>query len=402
VLFDSLPMKSRDIIFFSGIEWHGQNRMPCHHLVERLSKTHRVFYINNFGALRDLNHHDLRRCFSKVSGLLKGRSNPHLQVDDQQSGVAVYQPWVIPTPRLSLIQTVNVALLRRSLKELYVEHDIQAPIIWTRLPTPIVWEAIQGLKRSLLVYQSIDKFPEHPRIAKSLRKRYRETEQEFNKSADVVFTSARGLYDEKRAFNPNTHFIPNGVGETFADSPLIKIPAMEAILGPVVGFAGALSTATDIEWIVRLATGMPDVTFVFLGTIDRTEPLLGLDSLKNVILAGLVPHHELLSWFQYFDIGLMPYKINAFQDYTFPSKLAEYLMGGLPIVATRLPELKHYSGVIKIADQPEAMMTDIQELLGSGARSDPELLKQRKAVAATLTWEAQIVKIEEAFAEALV
>jgi glycosyltransferase involved in cell wall biosynthesis len=147
---------------------------------------------------------------------------------------------------------------------------------------------------------------------------------------------------------------------------------------------------------------MPDVTFVFLGTIDRTEPLLGLDSLKNVILAGLVPHHELISWFRYFDIGLMPYKINAFQDYTFPSKLAEYLMGGLPIVATRLPELKHYSGVVKIADQPEAMMTDIQELLKSGARSNRELIKQRKKVAATLTWEAQIVKIEEALEEALI
>lgn len=392
---------SKDIVFFSGIEWYGQNRMPCHHLVEGLARQHRVFYINNFGALRDLDHHDVSRCLSKVFGLLQGGSNPHLQVDDQQSGVTIFQPWVIPTPRLSLIQSVNVALLRRSLSKLYEKHDIQAPIIWARLPTPIVWEAIQGVERSLLVYQSIDKFPEHPRIARSLRKRYHTTEQRFNKAADVVFASARGLCDEKRVLNSNTHFIPNSVKEAFADPPFIKISSMEAISGPVVGFAGALGTATDIEWIVRLATGMPAVTFVFLGTIDRTEPLLGLESLNNVILMGLVPHHELISWFKYFDIGLMPYKINAFQDYTFPSKLAEYLMGGLPIVATRLPELKHYSGVVKIADQPEEMMADIQELLDSGARSNPELLKQRKAAAVTLTWEAQIVKIEEVLAKAL-
>ena len=392
---------SRDIIFFSGIEWYGQNRMPCHHLVEGLAKQHRVFYINNFGALRDLDYNDLSRCVSKVLGLLRGCKNPHIHVGDSCDDVRVWQPWVIPTPRVSLIQSVNVALLRRSLKKLYEEHDIQAPIIWARLPTPIVWEAIQGTERSLLVYQSIDKFPEHPRIARSLRKRYSAMEQKFNKGADVVFTSARGLYYEKRVFNSNTYFIPNGVGEAFADSPLINISTMEAISGPIVGFAGALGTATDIEWIVRLATGMPAVTFVFLGTIDRTEPLLELETLKNVILAGLVPHHELISWFKYFDIGLMPYKINAFQDYTFPSKLAEYLMGGLPIVATRLPELKHYSGVVKIADQPEEMMADIQELLDSGARSNPELLKQRKAAAVTLTWEAQIVKIEEVLAKAL-
>ena len=177
---------------------------------------------------------------------------------------------------------------------------------------------------------------------------------------------------------------------------------MEALSGPVVGFAGALGTATDIEWIVRLATGLPDVTFVFLGTIDRTEPLQGLESLNNVILQGLVPHHELISWFRYFDAGLMPYKINSFQDYTFPSKLAEYLMAGLPIVATRLPELEHYQEVVNIADQPEAMMADIRKLLESGARSDPALLKQRNEVAATLTWEAQIVKIEDALEQALV
>jgi glycosyltransferase involved in cell wall biosynthesis len=391
-----------DIIFFAGIEWHGQNRMPCHHLVERLAKKHRIFYINNFGALRDLDHHDLSRCLSKVSGLFRGRSNPHLQVHDELSAVHVWQPWVIPTPRVPFLQRVNVSLLRRSLSELYQKYSIEAPIIWTRLPTPIVWEAVQGLERSLLVYQSIDKFPEHPRIAESLRERYRAVERMFNEQADVVFTSARGLCAEKREFNRNTHFIPNGVSESFATAKVIQIPKMESITGSVLGFAGALGTATDIEWIVRLARGMPDVTFVFLGTIDRTEPLQGLESLNNVILQGLVPHHELASWFQYFDIGLMPYKINAFQDYTFPSKLAEYLMAGLPIVATRLPELEYYQEVVKIADTPEAMMTDIRQLLESGSRSNSELLKQRKEVAVALTWESQIVKIEDVLEEALV
>ena len=47
------------------------NRMPCHHLVERLAAKHRVFYINNFGALRDLDWHDMRRCVDKVAGFLR-------------------------------------------------------------------------------------------------------------------------------------------------------------------------------------------------------------------------------------------------------------------------------------------------------------------------------------------
>ena len=391
----------RDIIFFAGIEWHGQNRMPCHHLVERLSKSHRVFYINNFGALRYLDRHDLSRCIDKVAGVFRGAGNPHTCVEPA-SDVVVWQPWVLPSPRLGLVGRLNRWLLARSLKKLTQQFDIQNPIIWSRLPTDLVWDVIPELKPRLLVYQSIDKFPEHPRIAEDLRDRYRAVERKFNEQADAVFTSARGLLEEKRELNANTHFIPNGVSESFASAKVIKIPKMEAISGPVVGFAGALGTATDIEWIVRLATGMPDVIFVFLGTIDRTEPLQGLDTTKNVILQGLVPHHELISWFQYFDIGLMPYKINAFQDYTFPSKLAEYLMAGLPIVATRLPELEYYQEVVKIADTPATMMKDIRQILESRSRSNSELLQQRKEVAAMLTWESQIVKIEDVLEEALV
>ena len=390
-----------DIIFFAGIEWHGQNRMPCHHLVERLSKTHRVFYINNFGALRYLDRNDFSRCIDKVGGIFRGANNPHVQVENA-SDVVVWQPWLLPSPRLGLIGRINRWLLSRSLKQLTQQFDIQNPIIWTRLPTDLVWDILPHLDKRMLVYQSIDKFPEHPRIAENLRERYRAVERKFNEQADVVFTRARGLWEEKRQWNENTHFIPNGVGASFATARVIQIPKMESIEGAVVGFAGALGTATDIEWIVQLATRMPDVTFVFLGTIDRTEPLLGLESLENVILKGLVPHHELISWFQYFDIGLMPYKLNEFQHYTFPSKLAEYLMAGLPIVATRLPELEHYKEVVDIADDVETMVADIQRILTNGSRRDEALIEQKRAVAAELTWEAQVVKIESVLERTLV
>jgi glycosyltransferase involved in cell wall biosynthesis len=368
--------------------------MPCHHLVERLAKQHRVFYVNNFAALRDLDHHDFSRCLSKVSGLFKGRKNPHLYARNHCDGVHVWQPWVLPTPRFAIIQKINIFLLKSSLQKLYRNYSITKPIFWTRLPTQIVWDAIQGLERSALVYQSIDKFPEHPRIARSLRSRYAESERLFNKYADLVFASARGLYEEKRFYHSNTHFLPNGVSAGFAEQPTRRIDLMEIIEGPVVGFAGALGTATDIPLLCELAKALPKVTFVFLGTIDRTKSVDTLECLPNVYLQGLVAHAELMSWFQYFDIGLMPYRLNHYQDYTFPSKLAEYLMAGLPIVATRLPELEAFSEVVEIADSTQEMVQQISNLLAKGSRTDPTLVEARKRTASTLTWEAQINKVE--------
>jgi glycosyltransferase involved in cell wall biosynthesis len=92
----------------------------------------------------------------------------------------------------------------------------------------------------------------------------------------------------------------------------------------------------------------------------------------------------------------MPYRLNHYQYYTFPSKLAEYLMGGLPIVARRLPELEHYQNVVSISDTVEQMAKDIEHLLSVDARRDVRLLVERKQVANTLTWEAQIETIEAA------
>ena len=250
------------------------------------------------------------------------------------------------------------------------------------------------LEHSLLVYQSIDKFPEHPRIAESLRTRYRISERAFNKDANVVFCSARGLLEEKREHNANVHFVPNGVAEAFNQAAVNSVPRMDALQRPIVGFAGALGTATDIPLIVRLAQAMPDVNFVFLGTVDRTESIRELKALPNVYLIGLVPHAELMSWFQYFDIGLMPYRLNEYQRYTFPSKMAEYLLAGLPIVSTRLPELCHYSDVVRFSDTVEGMVSNIREILDGGDRNSAAMLERRLKVAHSLTWEVQIKLIE--------
>ena len=175
------------------------------------------------------------RCVSKILGLIQGRKNPHVRVENQCEGVHVWQPWVLPTPRLSLIQKINARLLETSLKRFCRKHSISNPIVWTRLPTPVVWEAIKGLEYYKLIYQSIDKFPEHPRIALSLRERYHASERLFNQNADLVFASARGLYEEKRLYNGNAHFLPNGVSASFAEQSTHRIGNDGNDQGPGVG-----------------------------------------------------------------------------------------------------------------------------------------------------------------------
>jgi len=127
--------------------------MPCHHVVERLARRHRVFYIDNFGGVRDLHVSDAKRAWRKLTGL-RHRSTGGVQSAESASRacdeIVVDRPVIIPTPRIRLLQVINGWILNRRVKTLVREYQIEKPIIWTRLPIELVWRAISGVDRSLL------------------------------------------------------------------------------------------------------------------------------------------------------------------------------------------------------------------------------------------------------------
>ena len=97
-------------------------------------------------------------------------------------------------------------------------------------------------------------------------------------------------------------------------------------------------------------------------------------------------------WFAYFDIGFMPYHINYFQRFTFPSKLAEYLSCGLPIVSTPLLELEPYKKFVDVAHSADEMIDVIMRLLKNNSKNEENLVAERKLQASYLTWQALVEK----------
>ena len=116
-------------------------------------------------------------------------------------------------------------------------------------------------------------------------------------------------------------------------------------------------------------------------------------------LLGAVSYEELPSYFTGFDCGMIPYLINDFTNYTFPSKMAEYLAAGLPVVSTPLPELARYSDVVSIVRSPQEMISTIRDHL-----SDPnkDSSKQKRIdVACTLSWESIVSQMEALLEQAV-
>ena len=95
----------------------------------------------------------------------------------------------------------------------------------------------------------------------------------------------------------------------------------------------------------------------------------------------------------------MAYRHNDYQKYTFPSKMAEYLLAGLPVVSNRLPEVEPYGDVVHIADSPTEMAAALDRAIAE--RTDPSLLARRKELGESLSWDRIVEGMEDVIEESL-
>ena len=174
-------------------------------------------------------------------------------------------------------------------------------------------------------------------------------------SSAVIAISDRADEEKQRNAAGRTHRLATGVPfEMFssgADND--SVPAEMACLPrPIFGYAGALnSRRVDATLIAATARAHPTGTVVLIG--PEESGFLALDAFPgNVVRLGPKPYAELPRYLAAFDVGLIPYLLNAFNLGSDPLKAHEYLAVGLPVVASRLPAFEHYRELISIADSP--------------------------------------------------
>lgn len=151
--------------------------------------------------------------------------------------------------------------------------------------------------------------------------------------------------------------------------------------GPHVTYAGHLYDYKGIPTILNAAKALPEVTFHLVGgtpkDLKRHGRTVEAHNLKNVILHGLKPYHEVPPYLWHADLLLLPPSLHhASAAWTSPVKLGEYLASETPIIATDIPALRAWvtdEHVIFIPpDDPAAMTSAIREGL-----DHPERFRER-------------------------
>lgn len=371
------------ILYLAPVEWSSIWQRP-QQLAVRLNRHFEVHYVDPVG-LRSVRLTDVAR-------IRRSLRSPR-----QQAPLHSIKPRYLPWQGNRLVECWNRRYLRR---QIATQFDLQRQpwVLWIGSPSLLADELLERTRPALVVYDAMDRFAAFHRGR--TRRRIEQAEAKILARADLVFASSHGLAE--RCGTPNeAALVPNGVEvAAFRCERTGAPPAWHrGTSRRVIGFHGTLGDWLDYDSLIRLAQRHGDWLWVFLGPVHSgaAKPLLRL---PNVCSTGAVPYTALPKQAAWFDVGLVPFRLNELTRYVHPIKALEYLALGLPVVSARLPDLSEHADVISFAATLDQWSAGIESALAPAAR---HLLRvsARRRVAQAHDWDNRAATIAARIAERL-
>jgi uncharacterized SAM-binding protein YcdF (DUF218 family)/glycosyltransferase involved in cell wall biosynthesis len=373
-----------DILCISSIDWDFIWQGHQEIMSTLAAQGSRVLFVENTGV-RAIKVSDLPRLRQRVRNWWRGTKG----FRQEQPNLFVYSPIVLPGPYSRVARAVNRWLLRRALRRWTRATGFYRPIVWTFLPTPLALDLIHEIDPLLTVYYCIDDLasssPGARRIAASEERLFRE--------ADLVFVTSERLRDRAARYSSRVHLFPFGVNFDQFDrvrSGDSAIPDdLRPLRRPIVGYVGGLHRWIDQRLVAEVAECVPEATFAFIGPVQTDVSALA--GCANVKLLGQRPHPDVPRYVKGFDVGIVPYRISEYTANVYPTKLNEYLVMGIPVVATDLPEIRRFNddhgGIIAVAADAGAFAAEIRRALNDSTPSDVD---RRVTAAHSNSWQRRI------------
>jgi len=374
-------IEGRSILCFAH-DWGGDPTSKTH-IMRLLARRNRVVWVNSIAMRRPMaSRRDVRRLFDKLARSFAGCT-------EVEPNLFVVNPLALPLPGSAVAQRANATFLAWFLRRTLARVGAASPLLWTFLPS--VNRLVGRLGERMVIYHCVDKYAEFSGVP---RQAILAMERDLLRRADLVFASARQLCEECRTLNPNTHFVDHGVDVPHFERSLsdaTAIPESLALLPrPIVGFFGLIADWVDLPLIRTLALARPRWSFVLIGkTVTDATPLRGL---PNVHCVGQKPYADLPAYCRGFDVAVIPFRRNELTQRVNPLKLREYLAAGLPVVATPLPEISRYDGLVHLAEHPDAFLAAMETAI---AERRPELARRRVDAMRSESWEARVSQMSE-------
>jgi uncharacterized SAM-binding protein YcdF (DUF218 family)/glycosyltransferase involved in cell wall biosynthesis len=387
--------KTPDILCISSIDWDFIWQGHQEIMSTLAAEGHRVLFLENTGV-RAPKVRDLPRVRQRIRNWWRGTKG----FREERPNLFVYSPLVFPFPYSRVARWANRFLLMRSLRRWMRATGFYRPIAWTFLPTPLALDLLRELDPQLTIYYCIDDLASSSLAAR----RIVPSEQRLFKEADLVFVTSEALRKRAAQFSSRVHLFPFGVsfdrfdlareGHEPAPADLQPLPR------PIVGYVGGLHQWVDQELIAAAASRMPEASFAIIGPIQTD--VSALERCPNITLFGQRPHPELPRYVKGFDVGIVPYRLTDYTANVYPTKLNEYLVMGIPVVATDLAEIRRFNtehgDIVAVAADVGGFVSAVRSALTPAPSGTVE---RRIAVAHTNSWQSRIAAMKRLIDEGI-
>jgi len=180
----------------------------------------------------------------------------------------------------------------------------------------------------------------------------------------------------------------------------LSIPSDENIML----YQGVLLEGRGISKIINILDRVPKTHFIILGEGEyrkkfESEAHNSICS-DRIHFLGAVNHNELLAYTAGADIGLaLIENISISYYYALPNKLFEYIMAGIPVLASNLPQMKKVIDEQQIGKYVDPKHEDdliltLNEMINDEDKRIEYKLNCKNA-AKELNWDSEFKKIEE-------
>ncbi|HKB09913.1 MAG TPA: ElyC/SanA/YdcF family protein [Vicinamibacterales bacterium] len=390
-----MTSRPSDVLCISSIDWDFIWQGHQEIMSTLAAKGHRVLFVENTGV-RPPRVGDLPRVRQRIRNWWRGTKG----FRQERPNLFVYSPLVLPLPYSRIARWINSWILLRALLRWMKATGFYRPIVWTFLPTPLALDLIRGVDPQVTIYYCIDDLASSSPAAR----RISHSEAALFRQADLVFVTSEKLRRRAAEHGARVHLFPFGVSferfDAVRSTPDAVPEDIRSLARPIVGYIGGLHQWVDQDLVARVAAKTPEATFALVGPAQTDVSALG--RCPNVRLLGQRPHADVPRYVKGFDIGIVPYRLTEYTANVYPTKLNEYLVMGIPVVATDLPEIQRFNAehgdLVQVARDPDAFSAAIRDCL---ARANPAEISRRIAAAHSNSWEQRLATMETLIDDAI-
>lgn len=361
-----------DILCFANIDWAARFQRPQQLMGQFASNGHRVFYIVPSSLPEEGQLYRLTLVAPNIFEVALQR----------EAQAAYYEKVVTPENHQALLHALAALVadmqIRTALSVVHIAY-------WS--PVALSLRALHGWR---VHYDCMDDWDGFPNIGEQLLNE----EKALVVQADLVTVSAGLLYQKWCAHNPRCMLVRNAVDFDFFRQNCFTNDLLNGLVGPVIGYYGALAQWLDYPLLAALADRRPEWNFILVGDIF-VDDLAGLEHKPNVQLLGRKPYAQMPLYLDHFDACLIPFRLYNVTHAVDPVKFYEYISAGKPVISTPLAEMSIYEDLLYFATGVDEFIEQIERAL---AEHDLALYKRRVELARANDWKDRFNSLQLAIA----